>query len=105
MFLSINTNKEEITTLIRIQIMMGIIQLLNYRAYWSKNTQISQIADKTHVNRFEKLRQYLHFVDNNLGNTKNDKLFKGKPTFDVVRAECIRIEPEEYLSLDEQIIT
>ena len=104
-FLSINTNKEEITTLIRIQIMMGIIQLLNYRAYWSKNTQISQIADKTPVNRFEKLRQYLHFVDNNLGNTKNDKLFKGKPTFDVVRAECIRIEPEEYLSLDEQIIT
>ena len=72
MFLSINTNKEEITTLIRIQIMMGIIQLLNYRAYWSKNTQISQIADKTPVNRFEKLRQYLHFVDNNLGNTKND---------------------------------
>ena len=73
-YLSINTNKEEITTLIRIQIMMGIIQLLNYRTYWSKNIRISQITDKTPVNRFEKLRQYLHFVDNNLGKTKN---FKG----------------------------
>ena len=38
---SINTNKEEITTFIGIQIMMGIIQLPNYRAYWSKNTNIS----------------------------------------------------------------
>ena len=35
---------------------MRIIQLPNYRAYWSKNTGISQIADKISVNYFEKLR-------------------------------------------------
>ena len=35
---SINTDKEEVTTFIGIQIMMGIIQLPNYLAYWSKNT-------------------------------------------------------------------
>ena len=64
--------------------MMGIIQLPNYGAYWSKNTQISQIADKMPVNGFEKLKQYLHFVDNNVGNTENDK-----PILDAVRAECL----------------
>ena len=84
--------------------MMGIIQLPNYRAYWCKNIRISQIADKMSVNRFEKLREYLHFVDNNLGNTENDKLFKVKPIIDAVRAECVKIEPEEYLSIEEQII-
>ena len=56
------------------------------------------------VNRFEKIRQYLHFVDNNLGNTENDKLFKVKLIVDAVIAECVNIEPEEYLSIDEQII-
>ena len=68
---SINTNKEEIigfssnnTKFIGLQIIMKIIQLPNYRAYWSKNTGITQIADKMPVNCFEKLRQYFHFVDN-----------------------------------------
>ena len=57
------------------------------------------------VNCFEKLRQYLHVVGNNLGNTENDKLFKVKPITDAVRAESVKIEAEEYLSIDEQIIT
>ena len=56
------------------------------------------------VNHLEKLWHYLHFVDNNLGNTENDKLFKVKPLIDVVRTEGVKIEPEEYLSIDEQII-
>ena len=64
--------------------MMGIIQLANYQACWSKNTQISQITDKMPVNGFEKLKQYLHFVDNNFGNTENDK-----PILDAIRAECL----------------
>ena len=33
-----------------------------------------------------------------------NKLFKVKPILDAVRAECVKIEPEEYLSIDEQII-
>lgn len=101
---SINTNKEEITTFIRTHIMVGIIQLPNYRAYWSKNARISQIADRIPVNRFEKPRQYFHFVDDNLGNTENEKLFKVKPILDAVRAEYLEIEPGEYHSIDEQII-
>ena len=33
-----------------------------------------------------------------------NKLFKVKPILDAVRAECVKIEPEEYVSIDEQII-
>ena len=72
-FLSTLIKKKSLATFIGIQIMMGIIQLPNYRAYWSKNTRISQIADKMPFNCFEKRRQYLHFVDSDLGNTENDK--------------------------------
>ena len=56
------------------------------------------------VKRFKKLRQYLHFVDNSLGNTENDKLFKVKPILDAIRAEWEKIEPEEYFSIDGQIV-
>ena len=57
---SIDTNKEEIIRFrsnkkkfIGLQIIMRIIQLPNYQAYWSKNTGITQIADKMPVNCFE----------------------------------------------------
>ena len=103
---SINTNKEEIIRFrsnkkkfIGLQIIMRIIQLPNYQAYWFKNTGITQIADKMPVNCFEKLRQYFHFVDNNLGNSENDKLFKVKPILDDLRAECVKIEPDTKYSM------
>ena len=54
-------------------------------------------------NRFQQLLQYLHFVDNN-NIDKNDKSAKIKPISEAVRNEFVKVEPDEFHSIDEQII-
>ena len=48
------------------------------------------------INRYEKLRHYLHFVDNNAPNNNNDKLFKVRPMITAIRDKYIKVEPEEF---------
>ena len=55
-------------------------------------------------NRFIEIRHNLHFVDNNSEHDRDDKLFKIRPIIEAVRNECIKVEPEEFQSVDEQII-
>ena len=54
------------------------------------------------INRYEKLRQYLHFVDSNAPND-DDKLFKVRPIIIAIRDECVKVEPEEFQAVDEQV--
>ena len=56
---------------------------------------------------YETLRKFLLVNDNDSrNNTKNlnDKLFQMRPLLDLVRNNCIKIEPERIHSIDEQII-
>lgn len=101
---NINTTLDEIKTFIGMRILMGIIKLPSYRSYWSGALRYPSIADAMSRNRFEVLSKYLHFVDNDSQHDNNDKLFKIKPILIAVRNECIKIEPEEHHSIDEQII-
>ena len=54
-------------------------------------------------NRFQLLLEIFYFVNNDEID-KNDKLAKITPIVDIVRNQCIEVEPEEYHSVDEQII-
>ena len=57
------------------------------------------------LKRFEALKRSLHVVDNTTYDAeKDDKLFKIRPLIEAVRNGCIKVDPEEYQSLDEQII-
>ncbi len=57
------------------------------------------------LERFEKLRRYLHFVDNfTYDNEVQDKLFKIRPVVDSLRNQCILVKPEEVHAVNEQII-
>ena len=59
---------------------MGVIKLPSYTSYWSTELRYPAIADIMPLKRFEKLRRYLHFVDNNTYNQAGeDRLFKVKP--------------------------
>ena len=101
----ISTTKNEIEQLIGMQMKMGIIQLPSYLLYWSQNLRYSPIADVMPLKRYQKLRQYLHFVDNITYNDRvHDKLFKIKPVLESVREQCVKIQPEQSHSVDEQII-
>lgn len=100
---SVDTNLEEMKTFLGMNILMGIIKLPAYTDYWNVKLRIPQIADVMPRNRFSQLRVNLHFVDNNKVD-KSDKLGKIRPIIEAVRNECIKVEPEENQSVDEQIV-
>ena len=83
---------------------MGVIPLPSVYDYWSRCFQILAIADVMPRNRFLELRRYLHFVDNTATHDSDDKLFKIRPVVEAVRNECVKVTPEEYHSVDKQII-
>ena len=87
-----------------MQILMGIIKLPSYRNYWPGARRYPAIADVMLKNRFETLSRYLHFVDNDPVHDVCDKPFKIRLILTAVRNECLKVEPEEYHSIDEQII-
>lgn len=84
---------------------MRVAQLPAYRMYWSQNMRCPQIADGTPLKRFDKVRRFIHFVDNsNYEESNLDKLFKIRPVIEKMREQCLRVLPEEIHSIDEQII-
>ena len=101
---SVDTNVDEMKTLIGMVILMGIIKLPSHHNYWSRSLRFPTIADAMARNRYELLRRYIHFVDQDTEHDANDKLFKIKPILEAVRKECVKVEPEEFHSVDEQII-
>ena len=98
---NIMTTEEEIRLLIGVMIKMGIVSLPSYKCYWSQQLRYSPVADVMSLNRFQLLLENLHFVNNDEID-KNDKLAKIRPIVDIVRNQCIEVEPEEYHSVDEQ---
>ena len=100
---NIKTTTAEITSLIGIMMKMGIVKLPQYRLYWSQQLRYPPVADVMSCNRFQQLMENLHFINND-DIDKNDKLAKITPIINAVRDECIKVEPEEHHSVDEQII-
>ena len=104
---SINTNKSEMEQFIGIQMLMSIVSLPAYYMYWAVDTKYSPIADIMSINRYKKMRQYIHCNDNSKRNSKenqDNKLYKIEPVLNMVRENCTKIEPEVNQSIDEQII-
>lgn len=105
---SVNTNYNEICNFFGILIISGIVNMPSYRMYWAQETRYPVIADVMSRNRFEKLRTYLHFNDNekmkNRGDPDYDKLFKLRPFINALQENFSNIEPEEHNSIDEIII-
>ena len=100
---NIKTTEEEIRSLIGVMMKMGVVSLPSHKYYWSQQLGYSPVADVMSRNRFQLLLENLHFVNNDEID-KNDKLAKIRPIVDIVRNQCIEVEPEEYHSVDEQII-
>ena len=57
--------------------------------------------------RYKQLCKYIYVVDNTTKENpenKTEKLFKIRPILEGIRANCIKLEPEEGQLLDEQLI-
>ena len=105
---SIGASKNEIEQYIGVLVTMSFIKLPTQRMYWQNRTRIPGVADIMTSKRFEKLKRYLHFSDNEEALPKNhpkyDKLQKVRPLIDSVVQKCRSIPPQERHAIDEQII-
>ena len=92
-----NTNHAEIEQLIGIQILMFVVKMSRYEMCWNNKTRYEPIASAIPVQWQEKVRKFVHVVDNTKKDkpeNKGDKCFKEKFLFEAVRANCTKTEPE-----------
>lgn len=104
----LNTNKNEMLAFLGMLLLSGIIRVPSYRMYWANATRVSSVAEVMPRNRFEQIKWNLHFNDNSQMKTRSqpgyDKLFKIRPLADGVRANCLKLKPEEHNAVDEVLI-
>jgi len=97
-------NQGDLKRFIGILLYMSLVRMSSSRAYWSADFRMDKIANAMTVNRFEELKRFLHFSDNNGDVDVPDKLRKIRPVVTALRCRCQTLEMDENLSLDEQII-
>uniref|UniRef100_A0AAY5K7E5 PiggyBac transposable element-derived protein domain-containing protein n=1 Tax=Esox lucius TaxID=8010 RepID=A0AAY5K7E5_ESOLU len=86
---------------------MKNVRMPSYRMYWQTATRYGPIATVMGRKRFDNLRTYIHMDNTNVkqkGEPGYDPLFKVRPVLEKVRANCLKVEPEENHSIDEQMI-
>ena len=104
----LKTTADEIEQFIGMHILMTVVWMPSYRMYWQETTRYEPVAGVMRRKRFDQLRTYIHMNDNTNVKQKDepgyDALFKVRPVIEKVRENCLKIEPEEHQSIDEQMI-
>jgi len=103
------TDEKEIEQYIGILARMGIVHMPRYDLYWGVELRYPPIADVMTRNRFKELNRFLHFNGNALATQSRDdpaydRFYKVRPLLTMLRDACLLTEPEERLSVDEQMI-
>ncbi|XP_067939747.1 piggyBac transposable element-derived protein 3-like [Watersipora subatra] len=99
--------KGELFIFLGINIVMTYIRYSRLRMYWSSNTGLrcNLIANAMSVNRFERIRRFLHFADNTENTESTDRLKKIRPFLDSMNSTFkSAVTPEEFHSIDEMMI-
>ena len=97
-------SSEEIEKFIGMQMLMSIVSLPSYEMYWLNDLRIDCIADTMGLKWYEAVRWFLHANDNTRKKDDSSRLFKIEPIIDGLRKNCLKIEPEKYQSIDEQMV-
>lgn len=102
------TNKCEIEQFIGILLQMGIVKMPSFHMYWSNECRYPPVADTMSRNKFFQLLTYFHIANNQEmpapESPNYDKVFKVRPLLTSLKTNLQSIPPEEYHSVDEQII-
>lgn len=86
-----STNEQEMKTFIGIHMLMGIPDYPRVRMYWEDRFKIPLISDNMNVNRFYKLRQNLHVVDNEAKSpSETDRFCKVRPIYAAIKSQIFR---------------
>ena len=92
---SVNTNVSEMEQFIGVLIYMGIVVMPSYVDYWAQSSRCEKITNIFSLKRFQKLRRYLHFTNNENAVNSNDRLFKIRPVLDAIVGKCRNIQQQE----------
>ncbi|TKS75693.1 PiggyBac transposable element-derived protein 3 [Collichthys lucidus] len=71
--------------------------------FWNKATRVSQVADTMTLNRWEAIKNSLHF-NNNERQEEGDPLFKIRPLVTQLTSKLVSIPMSEKLSVDKQMV-
>lgn len=97
----------DIRQYIGICIIMSLVKAPNVRSYWASVTGNETIRNCMPLNKFEKIRRYLHFNDNTkmlpVEHPDHDRIHKIRPLYRALNDRFSTIPPERFLSIDEQI--
>ncbi|KAJ0172494.1 hypothetical protein K1T71_011633 [Dendrolimus kikuchii] len=99
---SIELVEDELPNFLAIHIIMAVVSMPSYIDYWNLQYRFGLVADLTPIKRYQKIRRYLHFVDNSTDNS--DRYHKSRPIVEKIRANFLAQEVETKFSIDEMII-
>ena len=106
-----STNLEEIRALFGMHVVMGYHVLPSFRGYWSTEPDLGvpYISNIMPLRRFEILRSFLHFNNNELmrprANPDHDRLFKVRPVLGHFNKSFLAaMNPTKHQSIDEHML-
>ncbi|CAH4034244.1 unnamed protein product [Pieris brassicae] len=103
----LNLSETELRKFMAILIYMSVIKYPNVRLYWSNTVGFQPIKDIMTVNRFETIRRFLHFNNNEKHLPKehpqHDRLHKIRPIISHLNEKFALVPMEQKLSIDEQM--
>ena len=98
----------DIQSYIGIGMYMSLVRMSRTRMYWGRGTEINAVRETMSRDRFEEIKRFLHFSDNEKapakGDPLHDRLFKVRPLLDHIKGKFNEIPISESLSMDEQVI-
>uniref|UniRef100_A0A672L7S8 PiggyBac transposable element-derived protein domain-containing protein n=1 Tax=Sinocyclocheilus grahami TaxID=75366 RepID=A0A672L7S8_SINGR len=100
----IKTSPEEIEDFLSMLLFMGVFKFPSLEDYWHNDSRFSVIADIMPRKRFQLLRRYIHFNDNQQCSENPDRFYKIRPLFDMLRKQCLLIPSTYKHSVDEVMI-
>ncbi|XP_033971608.1 piggyBac transposable element-derived protein 3-like [Trematomus bernacchii] len=84
---------------------MSLFGLPRTRMFWNKACRVSQVADTMTLNRWEAIKKYLHFSNNeDRQEEDNDPLHKIRPLVTHLISKLKSIPMREKLAVDEQMV-
>ncbi|XP_062843269.1 piggyBac transposable element-derived protein 3-like [Trichomycterus rosablanca] len=104
----LNVTFKEIEQFIGIAQYMAVFNFPRTRLFWSTAARVDCIANTMSVNRWETIKRYLHFRNNEdqipAGQPGHDRLFKLRPLLTALKRICNAVPMDEMLCVDKQIV-
>nr|XP_047132645.1 piggyBac transposable element-derived protein 3-like [Hydra vulgaris] len=97
--------KDELEQFIGILYLMSIVKLPSTRMYWSNELYFEKVAAVMTLNRFEKIKLFLHCNDDRQRPENcTDKLYKIRPIINMLKESFISLKHDKILCIDEQVV-